>query len=333
MKPWVIICTACLLALAGCQQDMPAFEDDAPYYFDLPAHALPMPVPEDNQMTQQRVKLGKKLFFDKRLSRDLSLSCATCHQPEKAFANNEKIATGIDDREGMRNVPTLMNTGFHSRFNWDGGTISLETQVLVPIQSHNELDMSLDGITKRLKNDPQYAQLAREAYESEFNNLVLVKALAAFQRSLTSFNSPFDAYYYDNKSTAISEKAKRGWELFMSEKTNCSSCHEPPLFTTNQFANIGLYETYADSGLERVSLNEADLGKFKTPTLRNVEKTAPYMHDGSIGTLEDVVGHFNKGGQSHVNKSALVRPLNLNEREQSELVAFLKSLTDRSLQE
>lgn len=332
MKTRLAIVIGILIGLGACQKDLPSFEDDTPYYPDLPFFAPEMPVPDDNKLTTQRVKLGEKLFFDKRLSRDLSISCATCHQPQKAFANNDVKAIGIEDRTGLRNVPSLLNAGYGTLFNWDGGARSLRAQALAPIQSHRELDMTLDKITSRLEDDAGYASLAKEAYGSAFNNQVVIKALEAYERSLTSFNTPFDDYYYRGKNT-ISEEAKAGLGLFMSDRTNCSSCHTPPLFTNHSFANIGLYETYADSGRARVTFRNSDLGKFKIPALRNVALTAPYMHDGSMQTLEDVVQHFSKGGKAHPNKSADVRPLNLTEKEQNALVAFLKTLTDRSIQE
>jgi cytochrome c peroxidase len=174
--------------------------------------------------------------------------------------------------------------------------------------------------------------MAREAYDSELNGGVILKALATYERTLTSFNSPFDDYYYRGQAT-LSAEAIKGLDLFMSDETKCSSCHAPPLFTNNRFANIGLYEDYADSGRGRVTFRAEDLGKFKVPTLRNVALTAPYMHDGSMGRLEEVILHFDQGGKAHVHKDARIKPLDLSNKQQEALLAFLKSLTDRSLQE
>jgi cytochrome c peroxidase len=275
-----------------------------------------------------RVALGKQLFFDKRLSRDSTVSCGSCHFQQHAFADFNQLSTGIDNRKGFRNSPTLVNLGYHPYFFFDGGVPTLELQILAPIEDENEMDFSVPAVIDRLKNDAAIQELSQLAYGRSFDPFVLTRSISAFQRTLISGNSRYDQFYYQGKSSALNDSEKRGMDLFFSNKTNCSTCHSGFNFTNYDFANIGLYEFYADSGRTRITLNPADRGKFKTPTLRNIAVTAPYMHDGSINTLEAVIEHFNSGGKNHPSKDTLIKPLNLTATERTDLVNFLKALTD-----
>lgn len=317
------------LFLFSCRKDKS--EDlslNQPYLLQYPEGFEPMNIPEGNELTNLRISLGKKLFFDKRLSKDSTVSCGSCHFQQHAFADFNKLSTGIENRKGFRNSPTLANLGYHPYFFFDGGVPTLELQILAPIEDVNEMNFSVPGVVERLKNDTEIQQLSQLAYGRNFDPFVLTRSIAAFERTMISGNSRFDQYYYQGKSSALNDSEIRGMNLFFSNKTNCSTCHSGFNFTNYEFKNIGLYEIYADSGRTRISLNPADRGKFKTPTLRNIAVTAPYMHDGSLNTLEEVVEHFNSGGKNHENKDALVKPLNLTSTEKTDLVNFLKALTD-----
>jgi len=313
----------------SCKKEKP---DDIlinkPYLLEYPTGFQPMNFPEGNELTTLRVALGKQLFFDKRLSRDSTVSCGSCHFQQHAFADFNQLSTGIDNREGFRNSPTLVNLGYHPYFFFDGGVPTLELQILAPIEDENEMDFSVPAVIDRLKNDAAIQELSQLAYGRSFDPFVLTRSIAAFERTLISGNSRFDQYYYQGKSSALNDSEKRGMELFFSNKTNCSTCHSGFNFSNYDFTNIGLYEFYADSGRTRITLDPADRGKFKTPTLRNIAVTAPYMHDGSLNTLEVVIEHFNSGGKNHPSKDTLIKPLNLTATEKTDLVNFLKALTD-----
>ncbi|MGB0982663.1 MAG: cytochrome-c peroxidase, partial [Saprospiraceae bacterium] len=217
----------------------------------------------------------------------------------------------------------------HPYYTRAGGVPTLEMQILVPIQEHNEFDFNILLIVERLKNNPIYVQMASESYGREPNAFVITRALANFERSLISGYSRYDQFENYNKNT-LSKSEQRGMDLFFSDKTNCSSCHSDFNFTNYAFENNGLYEEYTDEGRFRLTQNETDKALFKVPTLRNIELTSPYMHDGSFQSLEEVVEHYNSGGKNHPHKNALIQPLNLSNKEKKELVAFLKSLTDES---
>ncbi len=302
--------------------------NDMPYVLNYPAGFSAMNIPSGNELTVKRIELGRLLFFDNRLSADSTVSCGSCHLRQHAMADDKALSIGINGRVGMRNAPSLANVGYHPNFFKDGGATTLETQILAPIEDENEMGFSVPDALNRLKQIPQYAQLAQIAYGRDFDAFVLTRAIAAFERTMLSGNSRFDQYYHQGKTNALNESEKRGMNLFFSERAQCSGCHSGFDFSDYSFKNIGLYEMYADSGRERVTLNPLDKGKFKTPSLRNVEVTAPYMHDGSVNTLEEVVEHFNSGGKNHPNKDALMQPLGLSAQEKNDLVNFLKSLTD-----
>ena len=291
---------------------------------------FPQPeIPEENQLTEERIELGKHLFYDTRLSANNSVSCASCHKQRLAFADDKPLSTGHNGKEGFRNAPTLTNVAYQESFMMDGGVSSLALQSLAPIHDQEEMGFDINQVVVKLNADSELKKMSKKAYERDtLDAWVITRALASFQRILISGNSRYDQFEHQGKSDVLTEEEKRGMELFFSEKTQCSSCHSGFNFADRNFYNVGLYETYSDPGRERISNQSQDFGKFKTPTLRNIELTAPYMHDGSLSTLEKVVEHFNDGGTNHQNKDPRVKALNLSAAEQSELVAFLKTLTD-----
>ncbi len=300
---------------------------DSPYDLVIPTGFPAIEIPEGNELTVSRVALGKELFFDPILSRDSSVSCGSCHFADKAFSDVVALSKGVEGRLGGRNSPTLANVGYHPYFFKDGGIPTLELQVLAPIDDHAEFDTDVPTLIDRLAKRPHYVEQARKAYGRDMDAFVLTRSISAFERTLVSGNSAYDRYTQGNE-TALNAEEKRGLDLFTSNRTNCTGCHSGFLLSDFSFKNNGLYASYADTGRMRITLNELDRAKFKVASLRNIEVTGPYMHDGSLSTLEEVVEHYNSGGQPHSNKSELIKPLALNEQEKSDLVSFLKSLTD-----
>jgi cytochrome c peroxidase len=299
-----------------------------PDLLEIPAGFPPMDFPDDNPFSLVGYKLGKKLFYDPIMSRDSSISCGSCHLPEKGFSDTGAFSIGVDGISGTRNTPSLSNVGYHPYFTREGGVPTLEMQVLVPVQEHNEFDFNIVLIAERLKRNEEYVKLCLEAYGRDPDAFCITRSIANFERTLTSGNSSFDKYYYQGLSAALSDDEKRGMNLFFSDELACSQCHGGFDFTDYSFQNNGLYINYPDSGRMRLTGLETDRGLFKVPSLRNVALTPPYMHDGSMQSLEEVVNHYQSGGQNHVNKSVLISGFQLSETEKQELIAFLQSLTD-----
>lgn len=322
---WLGLMLGIALLGSGCTPTEDAL--DEPYELDLPPGFAPFAIPTDNQLTVKRVALGKMLFFDKALSRDSSVSCGSCHFQAHAFSDVVSISTGIEGRKGMRNSPPLFNLGYHPYFFADGGVPTLELQVLAPVQDPNEMDHEFPFAVARMAQKPQYQELAKIAYGRSFDAFVLTRSIAAFQRTLVSGNSAYDRYM-QGQSNAISESAKRGLQLLQSERLGCTGCHSGTNFTDYSFKNNGLYVAYPDSGRMRVTALAQDRDKFKVPSLRNIALTAPYMHDGSIATLEQVIAHYNSGGASNPQKDSRIKPLQLTTQEQADLLEFLNTLTD-----
>lgn len=295
---------------------------------DVPSGFPEVVYPEGNEFSDIRWELGKKLFYDPVMSVDSSISCASCHKQEFAFADNLAFTPGVKNRPGTRNVPSLANVAYQPYFTREGGVPTLEMQILVPIQEHNEFGFNIVKISERLQKIDEYVKMSEAAYGRKPGHFVITRALATFERSLISGGSAFDYFEYRNDKSALNESQKRGRELFFSEKTSCFECHSGFNFTDYSFRNNGLYEEYSDPGRKRLTGVDSDKALFKVPSLRNVALTAPYMHDGSIGTLEEVIEHYNSGGATNEQKSSFIRPLNLNEHEKNDLVNFLHSLTD-----
>ena len=292
----------------------------------IPAGFPQMNIPLDNQFTLERWKLGKKLFYETKLSLDSSISCASCHKIEFAFSDNVSLSSGVFDAPGTRNAPTLTNIGFQPYYTKEGGIETLEKQVLIPIQEHNEMNFNILDAGKRLNEIDAFKKLSLETYNREMDYYVITRALACFERTIVSSNSKYDAFLKNN--AILTSEELNGKNLFFGNKTNCSSCHSGILLTDFSLQNNGLYENYIDKGRYRLTLDTIDIGIFKVPTLRNVQFSSPYMHDGSMITLKDVVEHYNEGGKNHINKSNLIKPLNLSEDEILDIVSFLETLSD-----
>ena len=295
--------------------------------YEIPVGFPEMPDPEGNEYTDLRWKLGQKLFFDSRLSKDNQVSCASCHKPELAFADNRAASPGAFDRPGVKNSPSLANVGYHPYFMREGGVPTLEMQILVPIQEHNEFAHNIVDICDSLRDDPVYSAWSSEAYARSFDPFVLTRALAMFERSLISGASRYDVFN-NGGSGALTSIELEGRALFFSERTNCSTCHSGFLFTDFDFKNNGLDTVDSDIGRERLTSNPLDRYTYKTPSLRNVAITGPYMHKGQLTSLDEVIDHYNSGGVTSKYKDSMIRPMGLTPREKDALVAFLGSLTD-----
>ena len=339
----------------------------ATYQWDLPPWAPDPIVPPDNPMSREKVELGRHLFYDKRLSADASMSCATCHQQQKAFTDGKARSEGVDGTLGGRSAMSLANAGYLPVLTWMNPNLnSLEIQALIPIFGEHPVEMGMAGreqlLFERLKAEPRYRKLFTEAFPNEstrgdealYSLSTVTKALAAFQRSLVSFGSAFDQYRYEGKKEALSASAKRGESLFFGEKMECYHCHGGLNFNDNVqhsrmpfpelgFHNTGLYDidgkgSYPkkNPGIIEITGLASDTGKFRTPTLRNVALTAPYMHDGSIPTLAEVIrSHYARAGRASAKygqpnplRSEFLQGFEVTDEEVADLVVFLESLTD-----
>ncbi len=289
---------------------------------------LYLPVPEDSPLTSEKVELGRKLFSDPILSRDKSLTCAGCHDPERAFTDGRAISVGVFGRVGTRSVPTLVNRAYGSSFFWDGRTSSLEEQVLQPIQDPKELDMTLKDVVEELRRDRQYSELFQAVFGRIPTHLDLAKALASYVRTILSGDSSFDRYL-NGERDVLSDREREGLRIFRGTG-NCTACHVGPNFTDERFHNTGIAwrdGELLDPGRFEVTGKKKDQGAFKTPTLREIPRTAPYMHDGSLATLEEVIEFYNRGGNPNPYLDPELRPLQLTAEEKKSLLAFLRSLS------
>jgi cytochrome c peroxidase len=323
--------------LNACKKDVPFEEEDdeitknqTPFFFDVPI-GFPLPnIPEDNPMTIEKIALGRRMFFDKSFSRNNTISCGSCHLPNLAFSDGLPQSVGIEGRIGPRNAPTMINVAYIPKLFMEGGVPNLDILVLAPIENHDEMDFHILEVAERLKTNQYYVHQIKKIFNREPDAYSITRALGAYQRSLVRADSRFDDFYYNKNQNALNEQEKRGLALFFNAKTQCSTCHSLPHFSNFGFENIGLYSDYADMGKALATGKTEDIGKFKVPTLRNIEITAPYMHNGSMNTLEEVVEHFNSGGNAHANKSHLIKPLNLNQQEKEDLISFMKTLTNKT---
>ncbi len=346
------------LAASGCARE-------TPYEWHLPP-AFPQPrVPEDNALTVEKVELGRHLFYDKRLSANGTQACASCHRQSHAFSEDAAIATGSTGQKHHRNSMALVNVAYTSTFTWaHSGITTIEQHVLLPLFGDKPVEMGAAGhekqILARLRDDAAYSELFASAFPGArervtFDNVA--KALASFVRTLISFDSPFDRYAYYGEDAALTAAQVRGMNLFMSERLECAHCHAGfnfSQFVTHESAAVverafhvtGLYpysETYvsgADYGLFAVTGQVADKDRFKAPTLRNIERSAPYMHDGSLATLNDVIDFYAAGGRvltdgprpgdgrAHPAKNPFIKGFTLTAQERQDLLDFLASLTD-----
>ena len=334
-----------------------------------PPLGLPkVPVPLENPVTEAKIKLGKKLFFDRRLSINNTFSCAMCHVPSQGFSSNEMAtAVGVEGRTVRRNSPTIYNVAYYTSLFHDGRESTLENQVWGPFLAHNEMaNPSIGFVINKIKQTPEYTKLFKQAFKRPIGMETISFAIASYERSLNSADSNFDRWYFGKQKNAISASAQQGYALFTG-KARCSSCHtisaKYALFTDNQFHNTGIgyknsmqTETEAettqvqlapgifvpienklinavsekkisDLGRYEITNKPADRWKYKTPSLRNISLTAPYMHNGSLNTLEQVVHFYNEGGINNVTLDPLISPLHLTDQESTNLLEFLKTLT------
>ncbi len=329
-------------------------------------------IPENNPITEAKVSLGKKLFFDRRLSINNTFSCAMCHIPEQGFSSNEMATSvGVEGRTVRRNVPTLYNVAYFHTFFHDGRENTLEQQVWGPLLAKNEMaNPSIGYVINKIKQLPDYQGLFEQTFKRPAGMETIGQAIASYQRTLNSANSDFDRWFFSKKDRTLSEPAQQGYQLFIG-KGQCSQCHsissKEALFTDNQFHNTGVGYQQAmnltknttkvqlapgvfaevdnkviasvsenkpnDLGRYEVTQNPDDRWKYKTPSLRNISLTAPYMHDGSITTLEKVIRFYNQGGIANETLDPLIKPLNLTDQEIKSLVAFLESLTGSNVQQ
>ncbi len=320
----VLLCISC-----SDMDEMQAPSIDLLAQIATPNHFPEITFPTENAYSPERWSLGKKLFYDKRLSIDSTISCATCHKQSMGFADNKSLTPGVFGRSGITNSPSLVNMAYHPYFTREGGLPTLEMQVLVPISEHNEFGFNIVEIEARLKDDKEYQELAMQAYGRSLDPFTITRGISTFERSIISGSSKYDDF--SQGKAILSTEETLGQSLFFSEKTNCSQCHGGFNFTNYEFKNNGLYEVYDHTGRYRLTHKDSDLALFKTPSLRNVGFTSPYMHDGSFATLANVIDHYNSGGKAHKNKSNLIKPLNLTAVEKKALVAFLLTLDDYTL--
>ena len=348
--------------------DIPAIDGFVPsdYAWDLPAW-MPRPVvPADNPMTAEKVRLGRHLFYDTRLSFNGTTSCASCHRQEYAFSDPRPLSEGLHGDRTLRNSMSLANVAYLPRLTWANPLIAaLEQHALTPLFNADPEELGFNGretvLTGRLGDIAEYRTLFRDAFPEragEISLFTITRALAAFQRTILSAASPYDRYRYGGDDTAIKAAAKRGEALFFSERLECHHCHNGLNFQDNvrharkrlgetAFHNTGLYNVDGrgayparDTGVREITFQDADMGRFRTPTLRNIALTAPYMHDGSIATLNGVIDHYASGGRhiatgpdagdgsANPLKSSFVPGFTLSDRDRADLLAFLHSLTD-----
>jgi cytochrome c peroxidase len=320
------------------------------YQWNLPK-GFPRPyVPADNPMTAAKAELGRYLFYDTRMSVNGKASCATCHKQELAFTDGRAVGLGATGESHSRGAMSLVNVAWSGALTWSNPEMtSLEKQALVPMFGDHPVELGLregDGFLPMLRSDAKYRELFERAFPADADRFTIVnvtKALASFERSIVSARSPYDRYHYNRDDSAISDSAKRGEVLFFNQHLSCFRCHGGFNFTGAtaseknpqpeiEFHNTGLYNPYPapNVGIYEFTKAPADRGKFKAPTLRNIALTAPYMHDGSIPTLEGVLDHYAAGGRSHdnPNKDPLIGGFTLTQQDRDDLIAFLKSLTD-----
>jgi cytochrome c peroxidase len=312
----------------------------------------PVPVPEDNPMTPEKIELGRLLFFDARLSADGSLACVSCHLPDQGWTTNTPLSPAYPTNMERRNSQTLINVAYNKALIWDGRAAVLEKQALGPIQNPLHMNQNLDLLVEKLNAIPDYAERFQKVFGTSVTSDGLGKALAAFERTLVTRNAPFDRYMEGDRQ-AMSEGARRGMELFKA-KARCILCHNGPNFTDSQFHNLGVpaapllahplvqasirfdakrmkvpeyQQVNEDLGRYLVTKEEKDKGAFKTPTLRNAAQRDPYMHNGVFQSLEDIIDFYDSGGGSVAGKSPLIQPLGLTPSEKRDLLAFLHALT------
>ena len=347
-----------LFVAASCEDENPPIDvpegidlselpyEPETYEIELPENYRVIEIPADNPMTVAGVDLGRHLFYDPKLSSDGTMSCASCHLPSASFTNNLAVSTGVQGNSGTRSSMPLIDMVYAKNgLFWDGRASTLEAQALEPVEDPIELFEDWDNVENKLRQDAAYRTRFRAAFginnSSEIDRTLATRAIAQFERALiTSGGSNYDRRV-NGQGYFFSDSELRGFQLFFDEPNDlpdaeCGHCHAPPLFTTHEYFNNGIENVaslsdFPDKGRGEVTGLLFDNGKFRVPTLRNVELTAPYMHDGRFETLEEVLDHYNSGGHYADNLDPNIRPLGLSEQNKQDLIAFMKSLTDTTL--
>ncbi|QDU97037.1 cytochrome-c peroxidase [Lignipirellula cremea] len=310
-------------ALAGFTFTGFVFADE-PFDLKIPAGLRPLRIPADNPLTVGKVELGKQLYFDPRLSSDNTVSCASCHDPAKGWSNGDRFATGVDAQQGGRSAPTIVNSAYSYFQFWDGRARQLEGQALGPIENPIEMAMPLDKLIPKLNGIPGYKKQFQAVFGTDATPEAIAQAIASFERTVLSGDAPYDRFKAGDK-TALSEAAQRGMNVFFN-KGNCSACHSGHNFSDHAFHNIGVGIKNESPDWGRFAQTElnGDRGSFKTPTLREIARTAPYMHDGSLATLEEVIDYYDQGGEANDQLDEEIFKLKLTPEEKSDLITFLK---------
>ena len=341
-----------ILLFSSCNSINSSSEDSlasipyAPTAYDLnvPKFLGSMDLPKDNPLTVEGVALGRRLFYDPILSADSTMSCATCHIASANFTDRQAFSKGVDGKNGKRSAMSLLNVGFYNKgLFWDGRAKTLEEQALIPVEDPIELHESWPNVERKLREHAKYPTHFRKAFgilqKQEITKEMTVKAIAQFERTLISRgDSRFDRFR--KGEIELTPDEQMGYDLFFDispeiKDAECGNCHNEPLFTDNNYVNNGLDETkdltqFADLGRGAVTNSIYKNGTFRVPSLRNIELTAPYMHDGRFKTLEEVIEHYDRGGEPAMNVHSLIRPLNLTNQEKKQLLVFLKTLTDNT---
>ena len=350
---WMVLALSVLIFMTGCRPDDETRTgvdlthiayDPQPYDLTIPDYFPNLEHPADNPLTVDGVQLGRHLFYDNILSADSTMSCASCHDPFKAFTDGKAVSLGIDKLPGRRSSMMVVNSGFYgNKLFWDGRATSLEHQAGLPVEDPLELHDTWENVEDKLQNHEMYREMFRKAFgiehSGEINKDLATKAISQFERIIVSANSKFDRERQGK--TFFTPEEQDGFEMFFDTKerglpdAECAHCHNFPLFTTNEFFNNGLDSAatvfdFEDIGFGEVTKYEFDNGKFRAPSLRNIVLTAPYMHDGRFETLEEVLDHYDSGGHPAPNKDPLVRSLGLTEMQKSAILRFLHTLTDTS---
>ena len=334
-----------ILLILACKKDK-VEHTPTPYELKIPSHFPDMIIPEDNPMTVEGIALGRKLFYDTRLSGDNTQACATCHAPENSFSDPNQFSTGIDGLQGNRNSMALINLGWNQYFFWDGRAKTLEEQVLQPVENPIEMHETWTNVIAKLNADVEYKNMFFLAFNTtEIDKYYAAKALAQFLRTMISGESKYDVMYKNENGIPLSAEdlvilatvtpeETAGYDLFKSlNGADCFHCHNGPLMQVQKFSNNGLDATFTDLGRGDITGNANDYGKFKVPTIRNIALTGPYMHDGRFATLDDVINHYSHG----VQMSSTIDPLieyasqggvQLDATEKDLLKKFLLTLTD-----
>jgi cytochrome c peroxidase len=333
-----------LMLWSGCNSPKPSSKPvGKPVPIAAPLGLPPLPVPPDNPATAESIALGEKLFFSPLLSVDRTLSCGDCHNPKKSFADGQRVSTGVRGRKGQRNAPSVHNAAYNALQFWDGRAQSLEDQASGPMMNSVEMAHTAEGVEQRLGEDQSIRDMFVKAFgpapngRSPITMARVTHAIASYERTLLRANSPFDHFYFGGDQKALNPEAQRGLAVFRDPaKGNCATCHrieaKYALFTDNKFHNLGVGVNpegeLTDLGRYEITKRDGDQGAFRTPSLRNVAETAPYMHDGSLKTLKEVVDFYVGGGNANPYRDKEIRPLtHLTRQERSDLIAFLESLT------